>query len=71
MDRMEHNVSASFAAILGRMAAYSGQQLKWDDVLESNERITPEGEMWESPAPIEPLPAGGYLIPTPANSRIA
>ena len=70
-NEAERGANASFAAILGRMAAYSGQQLKWDDVLESNERITPEGEMWESPAPIEPLPSGGYLIPTPANSRIA
>ena len=68
-NEAEYGAHASFAAILGRMAAYSGQQLMWDEVLKQNERITPKGEMWESKAPIEPLAEGGYQIPSPANYK--
>ena len=64
-NEAERGAHASYAAILGRMAAYSGKMLEWDEVLASNHRITPEGETWDSPPRIEPVAGGGYSIPRP------
>ncbi len=62
-NEAERGAHASYAAILGRMAAYSGKMLEWDEVLASGHRITPEGETWDAEPVIQPLPGGGYPIP--------
>ena len=67
-NEAERGAYASYAAILGRMAAYSGQMLEWDEVLASGHRITPEGETWNSEPVIQPLPGGGYPIAKPGRS---
>lgn len=66
-NEAERGAWASYAAILGRMAAYSGQMLEWDEVLESGHRITPEGETWDSEPVIQPSPGGGYPIAKPGR----
>lgn len=66
-NEAERGAHASFAAILGRMAAYSGKMLEWDEALESGHRITPDAESWDAPALVNPLPEGGYAIPKPGS----
>ena len=66
-NEAERGAYASYAAILGRMAAYSGQMLEWDEVLASGHRITPEGETWDTQPVIQPLPEGGYPIAKPGR----
>ncbi|MGB0580300.1 MAG: Gfo/Idh/MocA family protein [Limisphaerales bacterium] len=66
-NEAERGAHASYAAILGRMAAYSGQMLEWDEVLAQGHRITPEGETWDSEPVIQPLPGGGYPINKPGR----
>ncbi len=61
-NEAEYGAHASYAAILGRMAAYTGKMLDWEETLKSDHRITPAGELWSSPAPVNPLPEGGYPI---------
>ncbi len=66
-NEAEYGAHASFAAILGRMAAYTGQMLEWDEALESGHKITPDGEAWDAETRVKPLPEGGYAIPKPGS----
>ena len=57
------------SAILGRMAAYSGKMITWDEAINSEIKLTPDGESWDSPAPVSPTPEGAYAIPKPGITR--
>ena len=37
MNELEQVANSTFVAILGRMAAYSGKTMKWDEVLNGKE----------------------------------
>ena len=45
-----------FTAILGRMAAYSGQKLNWDEALNSDLSIVPENLSFDAEIPVDPIP---------------
>ena len=66
-NEAEYGAHATYAAILGRMAAYTGKSLDWAETLKSDHKITPDGELWTSPAPIQALTEGGYEIPMPGK----
>jgi myo-inositol 2-dehydrogenase / D-chiro-inositol 1-dehydrogenase len=48
-DRM---MKSTLAAIMGRMAGYTGQELKWDQALNSQEVLIPEITSWDTPVTI-------------------
>ena len=39
-------------AVLGRMATYSGQTVKWDDAVAKGTSEFPEKLAWDAPAPV-------------------
>ncbi len=41
--------NTSLAAIMGRMAAYTGQEITWDMALHSQEKLVPEHIDWKTP----------------------
>ncbi len=41
IDDVDQMMSSTLMAIMGRMSAYSGQQVTWDDALQSTERLGP------------------------------
>ncbi len=47
--RMTHT---TLAAIMGRMAAYTGQEITWDMALNSQESLVPAQLDWKSPVPV-------------------
>jgi myo-inositol 2-dehydrogenase / D-chiro-inositol 1-dehydrogenase len=47
--RMAHT---TLAAIMGRMAAYTGQQITWDMALNSQESLVPAQLGWKTPIPV-------------------
>ena len=55
-DRM---ATSTMLAIMGRMAAYTGQQITWDQALNSQERVFPEKVDWNGSLPVAPLPLPG------------
>lgn len=57
-------------AVLGRMAAYCGKTLTWDEALHCEKPLTTEAETWQSPAPVQPRPDGGYAIPVPGVTKV-
>ena len=46
--------------IMGRMAAYTGQEVTWEDVLNSQERLVPEKLDWKMELPMAPMAIPGF-----------
>lgn len=61
---------STMTAILGRMAAYSGQKLTWEQAINSDKQLVTEAESWQDPAPVRPEPDGGYEIPVPGMTQV-
>ena len=45
--------------IMGRMAAYTGQQITWDQAMNSQERLFPEKLDWNMSMAVPPLARPG------------
>jgi myo-inositol 2-dehydrogenase / D-chiro-inositol 1-dehydrogenase len=58
------------SAIIGRMATYSGQVIKWEEAMTSNIDLAPDNLTWDSPAPVQPNADGTYNIPTPGKTVV-
>jgi myo-inositol 2-dehydrogenase / D-chiro-inositol 1-dehydrogenase len=54
--RMTHT---TLAAIMGRMAAYTGKEITWDMALNSKEELVPENLTWDMAIPVPPLARPG------------
>ena len=54
--RMAHS---TLLAIMGRMAAYTGQEVTWEQALNSKESLVPETPNWNSPVTQPPVPMPG------------
>ena len=51
--------SSTLMAIMGRIAAYTGQEITWEQALNSQERLVPEKLTWDMKLPITPLARPG------------
>ena len=61
LNEAEHFAHATLAAIMGRTAAYTGKAVKWDEMMDSNERLGPT-EYAMGPLPIK------AEVPVPGNA---
>jgi predicted dehydrogenase len=50
---------STLAAVMGRVAAYTGQELTWDQAMNSQEKLVPEDLTWDSAMPITPMAVPG------------
>ena len=57
----ERMAESTMTMILGRMAAYSGRQLKWDYALNADEDLFPKQALEMGPMPVAPLPVPGKM----------
>jgi len=55
-DRM---ATSTMLALMGRIAAYTGQEISWEDALKTNERYVPEKLSWEMTLPVRPVAMPG------------
>ncbi|MCI0533895.1 MAG: Gfo/Idh/MocA family oxidoreductase [Verrucomicrobiales bacterium] len=64
-------VEASLVTSLGRMAAHTGQEVTYDEILNSDHEFAPNVDKltMESPAPLPAGPDGKYPIPMPGISK--
>jgi len=53
----------SMTAILGRMAAYEGREVTWDEAVQSKECYHPERFAWDADPPTLPDKFGCYRVP--------
>lgn len=51
--------TSTMLAMMGRMAAYTGQQITWEQALNSQERLVPEKLEWNGSLDAPPLPRPG------------
>jgi predicted dehydrogenase len=54
--RMAHS---TLMGLMGRMAAYTGQEITWEQAMDSQQRLVPENLTWDMPLPISPVPIPG------------
>lgn len=50
----KRHATSTLLAIMGRMAAYTGQQVTWDQVMNSQENLFPANLTWDSSIPVPP-----------------
>ncbi|HEX7861887.1 MAG TPA: Gfo/Idh/MocA family oxidoreductase [Verrucomicrobiae bacterium] len=51
--------NSSMTAIMGRMAAYTGAEITWEEALNSNESLVPEKIEWDMDLPVAPIAMPG------------
>ena len=66
-NEAERCAKAAMAAIMGRMAAYSGQMLTWEQAFNSSLELAPglESYTWDSTPPVLPDEQGRYPVAIP------
>lgn len=55
LNNAYYGAHSSFTAALGRLATYSGKEVKWDDAVASDFQIVPDNMTWDTPAPVQPI----------------
>ncbi|HIQ20655.1 MAG TPA: Gfo/Idh/MocA family oxidoreductase, partial [Planctomycetes bacterium] len=56
-------------AIMGRMATYTGQTIRWDQAMGSQEDLSPERYAWDADPPILPDENGNYPLAVPGVTK--
>ena len=66
-NEAERGVRASLVTSMGRMAAHTGQEITYEQILNSNHEMAPglDKLTLDSPAPLQPDSNGRYPIPQP------
>ena len=64
-----HGATSSFTAVLGRMATYSGQIVKWDEAAANGPDEMPKRFVFDADPPALPDKDGNYPIPIPGIYR--
>ncbi|MEZ4830106.1 MAG: Gfo/Idh/MocA family oxidoreductase [Bacteroidia bacterium] len=65
----ENGAKSTMTAILGRMAAYSGKMVEWEDAINSEHSIMPKTFAWDAQPPVLPDKNGFYPIPVPGQTE--
>jgi predicted dehydrogenase len=66
-NEVKRGVEASVVTSMGRMAAHTGQEISYDDMLNCDHEFAPDLDKLtrESPAPLQPDANGRYPVPQP------
>lgn len=64
-----YGATSTMTAILGRMATYSGQKVKWDQTLQLPHSMTTDAESWDAAAPVNPDADGRYAVAIPGVTK--
>jgi predicted dehydrogenase len=65
INEAEYGAHSTMTAILGRMCTYSGQELSWDDALNSTKNLLPTEWSFNAVPPVTPGPDGLYARAVP------
>jgi myo-inositol 2-dehydrogenase / D-chiro-inositol 1-dehydrogenase len=66
----DYGASSTMTAILGRMASYSGQVIRYDDALNSAIDLSPESWEWDAQPKVQPGPDGLYPCAMPGTTQV-
>jgi predicted dehydrogenase len=59
INELKNVAESTMTAILGRMAAYSGKEVTWEQALASAEELMPAHLAWDMKLPVGPVPVMG------------
>ena len=59
LNNGEYMARSTLIAIMGRMAAYTGQTITWEMALNSQEDLTPPDYDWDMELPVSPIAVPG------------
>lgn len=65
-----YGASSTMTAILGRMATYSGQEIKYADALAHGVDIMPKEFDWKAEPPVKPGEGGLYACAIPGQTKV-
>jgi len=66
-----YTAESTMTSIIGRMATYSGKELKWDDAINSEVSIMPKNFAWDAdPGPKIDPDTGLYPCPLPGITKV-
>ena len=68
-NEAEYGAKSTMTSILGRMATYSGQQIKWENAINSNIDLSPKSYDFAADPPVMPDADGNYPIPVPGKYK--
>jgi hypothetical protein len=69
-NEAEYGAMSTMTAILGRLATYSGREVKMADALASERSLAPETYAWDAPPPVLPDENGRYPIAIPGVTQV-
>jgi myo-inositol 2-dehydrogenase/D-chiro-inositol 1-dehydrogenase len=67
LNEAEFGATSSMTSILGRMATYSGREIKWDEALNANYDLSPKTYSFDAEPPVLPDENGNYKIAVPGK----
>jgi predicted dehydrogenase len=65
----DYGATSTMTSILGRMAAYSGQVVEWDQAIQSNLDLVPQPLTWDTIPGPKPGPDGDYPCAIPGVTK--
>ncbi|NQT52578.1 Gfo/Idh/MocA family oxidoreductase [bacterium] len=69
-NETEHAATSTMTAILGRMASYSGQMIRWDEAIKSTVSLAPARYSFDAVPPVVPDAAGRYPVAMPGVTKV-
>ncbi|MEM9187020.1 MAG: Gfo/Idh/MocA family oxidoreductase [Planctomycetota bacterium] len=66
----EYGALSTMTAIMGRMAAHSGKEIKWGEAINSDLDLGPKTLAWDAEAPVLPDADGRYPVPVPGKTVV-
>ncbi len=66
----EYGAKSTLTGIIGRLATYSGQVIKWDEALASNVDLMPERFAWDALPKVLPDENGLYPYAIPGQTKV-
>ncbi|WP_111706784.1 Gfo/Idh/MocA family protein [Lutibacter citreus] len=72
INNAEYGAKSTMAAIIGRMATYTGELVTWDAAMNSSHLLVPDENTltWETIPPVVPDLEGAYPIPVPGVTKL-
>jgi myo-inositol 2-dehydrogenase / D-chiro-inositol 1-dehydrogenase len=70
INDLENGAKASLCSIMGRMATYSGQEVTWEQVLNSEINLMPDRLAWDALPKVLPNEDGFYPVAIPGQSKV-
>jgi predicted dehydrogenase len=69
-NECQYGADATFTAILGRMATYSGKIIRWDEGLKRGADLSPASYDFAAMPPVVPDEDGNYPVPVPGKTNV-